>query len=224
MKLTRTQALDVRGFTILEMLIAVTVFSTMLLLATSGIVHLGRIYYKGLITSKTQEVSRNIIAETSQTIQLVGNATRSADTDSGAINFDASTKAVCIGNVRFTYIDGPLSSRLRDGEAAHVLWVDKLLPGSACYDLDLTRSNPSDVSRGSDPSFPGREMMATNMRLREFSIIELSPSVYTIKVDVTFGDLDLFAGPGIDDSCVPINAGGRFCANSELQTIVKVRL
>ncbi len=54
------------GFTIIELLIATTIFSVVLLLAASGLLYIGRLYYKGLTSSATQEAARNIMQELTQ--------------------------------------------------------------------------------------------------------------------------------------------------------------
>ena len=59
-----------KGFTIVELLIATAVFSFILLVVTTGIIRLGNMYYKGVISSRTQESIRNIVSETSSAIQF----------------------------------------------------------------------------------------------------------------------------------------------------------
>ena len=49
-----------KGFTVLELMIATTVFSVMLLLTTTGMIQIGKVYYKGLVTAKTQDTVRSI--------------------------------------------------------------------------------------------------------------------------------------------------------------------
>ena len=88
-----------QGFTILELLIASTVFSVILLVATAGIIQIGNLYYKGITASKTQETARAIMEEVSRTAQF----------SKGSVVFghnfgdDSSVKQICVGDRRYTY-------------------------------------------------------------------------------------------------------------------------
>lgn len=81
------------GFTVLELMIATTMFTVILLLCTYGLVEIGKIYYKGIITSRTQTVARGVIDSVSQTIQFSGSDTMQS----------IPNTAYCFGNTRYTY-------------------------------------------------------------------------------------------------------------------------
>lgn len=56
------------GFTIVELMIATVVFSVILILITTGIIQIGKAYYKGIIGSRTQETARKITDEVGRSI------------------------------------------------------------------------------------------------------------------------------------------------------------
>lgn len=60
---------DESGFTLTELMIATTIFSTILLLITLGLLSIGKNYYKGRNTARTQDVARRVIDEITQAIQ-----------------------------------------------------------------------------------------------------------------------------------------------------------
>lgn len=62
-----------KGFTIIELIIATTVFSVVLLLCTFGLMQIGNVYYRGITSTRTQNVTRNIIDMVSQDIELSDN-------------------------------------------------------------------------------------------------------------------------------------------------------
>src|SRR3990172_9120101 len=62
----------VGGFTIVELMIATTIFSVILLIVTFGMLQIGRTYYKGITLTKTQNAARSIIDTISQDIQFSG--------------------------------------------------------------------------------------------------------------------------------------------------------
>ena len=61
---------DNKGFTIIELLIATVIFSVILLVITGAIIQFGRIYYRGVVQSKTQERSRAIIDSVAKDLQF----------------------------------------------------------------------------------------------------------------------------------------------------------
>lgn len=62
--------LNARGFTIIELLIATVIFSLILLVVTGSIIQFSKIYYKGVATSKTQEVARTIAEDMARSAQF----------------------------------------------------------------------------------------------------------------------------------------------------------
>lgn len=83
--------LNKRGFTIIELLIATVTFSLILLIITGAIIQFSRVYYKGVVTSKTQETARSVADELSRAAQF----SRSYDGSSG--------NAYCFGDKVFSY-------------------------------------------------------------------------------------------------------------------------
>lgn len=81
------------GFTIVELMVATTVFSIILLLCTYGVLQVSRSYYKGVTLVRTQNTTRAIMDEVSNTFRF-----------GGASDFqeDPGTK-YCLGKKRFTY-------------------------------------------------------------------------------------------------------------------------
>lgn len=83
--------LDRRGFTIIELLIATVTFSLVLLIITGAIIQFSRVYYKGVVTSKTQETARSVADELARAAQF----SRSYD--------GSNSSAYCFGNKVFSY-------------------------------------------------------------------------------------------------------------------------
>jgi len=211
----RTNTMNQRGFTILELIIASTVFSTIMLLATTGLIQIGRTYHKGQITAKTQEVTRSIVEEVSRAVQFSNQDVSPAP--DGNVN-GVSVKAVCIGDTRYTYVDPGLYSKFKLGQSdvltgefptlAHLVWQDKK-PAGACATANFTETG-------------GRELLAQNMRLNNFQITQTGDNV-EIKIKVYYGDWDL-TEPDINGFCESSKTGGQFCAQSDLSTVVRRRI
>lgn len=58
------------GFTLVELMIASAVFGTVLLLITIAVMQIGRTYFKGITSTRTQEAARSITDEVAQALQF----------------------------------------------------------------------------------------------------------------------------------------------------------
>jgi prepilin-type N-terminal cleavage/methylation domain-containing protein len=217
-----------KGFTIIELIIAAGVFSTILLLTSIGIIEIGKVYYKGITSSRTQETARAIMEDVSRSLQF--NSEDAISAGSGSFG----SKAYCIGSERYSYI---IDRQVNPSHATnkHALWVDKKGLGEACAPVNLSASVPS---------AGGRELVPTNMRLLKFNINSLSSGSYAVNIGIGYGDNDLLtlyddnginrqnvvAPPAIDEadagaaSCKSSVSGRSFCAVAALDTVVKKRL
>lgn len=221
---------DSTGFTILELIIATTVFGLMLLVATTGMIQIGRAYYKGTIVAKTQEGTRGVVEDITKTIQFGGNVSIVTDqTPPIVLASGLSSHATCIGNQRYTYVVGqridPKTS------AKHALWFDVKKEGALCSPVDLDNANPS-YSGGANggtvdttKTSVQRELLSKGMRLAKFSIVDQGTSGATVTVKVIYGEDDLLLDKTDPNAnCVSSSIGGQFCAFSELTTFVTKRL
>lgn len=239
-----------KGFTIVELLVSTVIFSLILLGAMAALVQIGRLYYKGVTTSVTQEKARSTISEISQSIQfssqdvtppnvvLTGPQIPIVEADLGA-DADDVTAFFCIGPRRYTYaIDRkmslnpdntvPVSSRKK--EIRHVLWVDEpdggCAQGASVLPADLTRDDPcddSDLSSNHDNCVRGRELMEEGMRLSRFGVTQ-NGAFFNLEITVVNGDDDLLTVENGRYVCEGDRAGLEYCAISELSTTVLKRI
>jgi prepilin-type N-terminal cleavage/methylation domain-containing protein len=225
------------GFTVLELMIATTVFSVMLLLTTTGMIQIGKVYYKGLITAKTQDTVRSISDDLVHSVQFGGQALLQ---QSPAVNIGGfQTYAVCMNNIRYTYtINARLASQNSTAPSLtikHVLWFDVIKQGSPCRPVDLTQNDPgrnganggtdgsagaNDTDLSTDAAAQRRELLVTNMRLTQFSLLGAG-DIINIQLKVIYGQDDVITPLG---TCISTKTGGQFCAFSSLNTFAKRRL
>jgi prepilin-type N-terminal cleavage/methylation domain-containing protein len=210
-----------QGFSIVELMIATTVFSVVLLLCATAIIQVGRMYYKGVIVSRTEDVSRKVIEDLAQAVQFKGDGQIH---DSG-LGFAGSppVRALCIGSVRYVYARPDFS--LSDNGATtsrHVLWKDRMGAQETC--------NTTGVNMSIDtPSAGGQELLSGNMRVVELSATP-SGEGWAIKATIAYGEdaalytVNNVASPNAFAQCVNSNSGGQFCAVSALNTLVTERL
>jgi len=189
------------GFTIIELMIATTVFSVILLLCATALVQIGRVYYKGVLSGKTQNTARSIMDEIASNIKYSG----------GEIP-TLGPNVLCVGNLRYSFwIDQQLN------DTNHALIADR--PAVCKTDTPFP---PADTC---DPTLSCRELLSPRMRLSKFNIIPppAGSTLYGIDIGIVSGETDLL-DPTHKRCNVALNAGGQFCAVSELTTYVQKRL
>lgn len=197
---------DQKGFTILELMIATTVLTVILLLVTVMITGIGNLYYKGITLSQTQDTTRNIADQVIQDIKLND---KPPTTPTSAVFASKTVYAQCVGTVRYSYIPG-VQIGTDVGQIQHVIWRDSVGSGSTCTPVNLTLPTPS---------VGGSELLGHQSRLTAFSI-NASPSnvsLFVVQVGVAFGDTDLLIMAGLATQCRGIT-GNQFCATDSLTT------
>ena len=153
------------GFTIIELLIATAVFSTILLIATAGLIDIGSAYYKGYVSTQTQQTARTILNDISQTIEFGGAVYPTSPGD--------NPTSFCVGSVRYTLTyDMQLTT-----PAGHAVLRDVPL---SCL--------------GSPINNPSTELMGANMRLASLQVKQIGGSnIYTITVRFVYGPDDVLS-------------------------------
>lgn len=205
-----------QGFTLVELLIATSIFSTILLVVTFGIINIGKIYYRGINSTNTQSVARVIMDDIVQSIQFYG----------GTVTIPSpqtSPGFYCIGDKKYSFVlDKKVGSDIGNVKLALISELS-----AACSTSSLDGSG--NVAFANYTSLIGK-----NMRIQKLQIESLPPNNYAVTVKVISGDDDLLedtngksktdAGytPG-QDRC-KIGAGSQFCSVSELYTIVNKRI
>lgn len=217
------------GFTIVEMLIATTVFSLLLLGMTAAIIQISRMFYKGVITAQTQDVSRSVIDGISRPIQFSAETVTPVHMLTTASPSAPASGVVCVGSQRYTFAinamvtDDPTPVYAVNHKVPHALWQDNR-PADCTVGVNL--NNPT-------PSAGGKELLNQNMRLTAFNVQELVavPGMYEVHVGVIYGEDDLMTisdtnGDGLPDSFSCINGlvGSQWCSLSELNSFVTKRI
>lgn len=251
MKIIKLNSRPNQGFTIVELMIALSVLSTILIMSTVILIQIGSIYSKGVNEANLQNAARTIVADLSSSLQFSGNvpspctqtaincyapSVTSYPTDpntvgSGLGQFQAY--AFCIGTTRYSYaLNRELGTDQGVNPAVtttHVLWRDTMTsPNDPCYPLDLSVANPSS---GVSTSTGGYEMAGSHMRLTRFNIYETSTTsdVYNVDVWMAYGDSDLVNTQSLTDptpgsSTCNGGVGTAYCAASAISTSLTGRI
>lgn len=213
-----------QGFTIVELLIAMTIFTIVLLVLTGAVVQIGRLYTKGLTASRTQEVARAVIDDLSRAIQYTPGVIK----ELAATPAD-NTSSVCVGSRRYDFIQNRLVDKNQTTGRSLVSGDD---PANCTSTTNLITAST------------GNEMLGNDMRVSNLAIdtTSLTTGAYRVTVRIVYGADDLLCTQAAgncnnnvelnaaqlraakDLQCKNIRSGTQFCAVSELSTIVERRL
>lgn len=237
--MSRLKTNNQHGFTILELMIATMVFSVIFLATTTALLQIGKLYYKGVISGRTQETARGIMDQMSQQLQFGTDVpVQAADLvkvvpggpeAGGKVTF----RAICIGNTRYAY---RLNTQVTNDVATnneydaahsrmrHALWRDTVVTGADCTAIDISADRPT---------AGGEEMLDENMRLTQLEASCDNNNMCTIAVGVLYGDDEMLTPAPAKDQTTPAQIktlkcatiiGNHWCAGSQLNTSVFKRV
>lgn len=228
------------GFTIIELLIATMVFSVILLAATSALFQLQKMYYRGIVTNRTQTAARQVMNELTRQLQLNQNRVRVGTALSYGVGA-GHYQSFCIDNLRYSYAlnvqvtNGLTQYKAAQHQGPHALWRDTITSTGDCTPLNLGLANPADTKDGTTMvaigGQDGSELLGQNMRLSQLSISDndcltslSNTKLCTISVGIIYGDDDLLSPNATNPVGCQTTFGGQWCAAANLSTKVFKRL
>lgn len=194
------------GLTIVELLIAITVFSIVLLLITTAIMQFSRQYYKSVHASAAQAVARNAIDSISQAVQFGSLGSNIEPTSAG--NPLNEYQHFCAGGYEYKYKIGQ--------KYGTSVAISASNPG-----LYVVPNNDSSCTAGAFSG--GKQLLSNNMRVSELDISK-SGELFTISIAIAYGDDDLLTDSNSGDVKCGTDAGNEYCAVSKLSTKVMRRV
>ena len=239
----------VGGFTIVELLIASAVFSTVLLVALTGFLQIGRVFYKGVSNTQTQDAARQVINDLADNLKTASSTDQvgaPTTTPSGAYRY------LCVGSYRYTWgfykntaaaaPNRPIFFNANTGPNydpgstnASFGLLKNVVPGEGtCPAPCVQNGGPSSVATCSnsancapigcqplDTSSP-TEMLGNGMRIGDISITSASAQdLYNLGVTIAFGDDEVLDyDAGGQPFCTGNTTDQKFCAVDQLSTTV----
>lgn len=182
------------GFTLVELMIAITVFSVAILVATSGAVVVGRMYQQSVTKAKLLTAAREIQGQFTQEIQYSGTVPVLSPDPIGGLN------ALCIGNTRYLWSTDTNNNKLIKEE-----FVNE----APC----TSKESPSgDLPKITNP-------LPKSARVTKF-YYDGDSGIYSLSIRFVLGDDDMFEDNDIKKSCKANILGSEFCATVELDNQV----
>lgn len=189
-----------QGFTIVELMIATMVFSSILVAITVGVMHFTKSYYKAVYDSATQNAARTISESITKAIEFSASSnTVTTVTDKG------SYKYFCAGGYVFGYT---LGQQYNGTSATKGMYMQP--NGGVCDDAHAA------------PAPGHKQLLGKNMRIVNLGIAPNSSNgSYEVTVTVAYGDDDLLnAGY---TSC-KAGSGSEYCSVASFTAVVKPRV
>ena len=186
-----------KGFTILELSIAVSVFSGLLIVCLGAFMFLGHLYYKGATESNVNEIIRTTLDDISQAIQLSGLKVARAGHPPANPSVSDGWLAYCIGHRKYSYRlannpssqpEAPLGAQL-DPEATSYNYASSSKKADSVFVVsNQTQAGCIDPTPSSGHQVQHVELLEENMRLLNFDIYADSDGrLYTIVLEVAAG-------------------------------------
>lgn len=241
------------GFTIIELMIALSVLAILLLISTLTLMNLGKMYVKGNNQALIQNTARNIIADISSQLQLGGATPNLGGMFKPDTNNYKTQGVFCIGTTRYDYLVGQDVDGSDGTSTPHALWRDTMTSGGSCPALPMNATSPPPSDGLTTPN-SGVELIPNHVRLTELEVAQVGSGLYSISIGLAYGDDDLLCvhnaslGTGSDCDSSQIannrqahasnleqqnqfnqvtclgNIGQQFCATSYLSVTVARRL
>lgn len=199
-----------KAFTIIELLIASTVFSMIILGACATIIQMSRLYYKGIIVSRTQTAGRNLAETIAREIQFQGGTITTLDAP--------PNKILEINGTRYKFA----INKQQGKDIPHAI---------VKYEYITSPPNDPDLNDTDLVSSTYRDILGNNMRILNLSVSEVggggaaTAGLYSIQVVIAYGDTDLLDFPAdlAGTTCKGNIAGSQWCSVVKYNTMVYQR-
>ncbi len=211
MKLKNNQ----KAFTIIELLIASTVFSMIILGACAAIIQMSRLYYKGIILSRTQTTGRNLAEAIAREIQFQGGIVELADV---VLPSGDPAKLLKINRTHYMFV----VNKQQGADIANAIVKYNATTGG-------TETDPPDLTINLDSNIY-HKILGNNMRILALRVSEVgsgdyTAGLYSVQVVIAYGDSDLlnFQADLADTTCKGNLAGSQWCSVVKYNTMVYQR-
>ena len=224
----KIQNFNPKGFTIIELLVATSIFSAILLVLTQVVIRLSGMYYHGVIQNQTLNVAKNITNNIVQQIQFTGGDiviknnplfwNKMSITDTTTLK--KYETYLCIGNNQYVYQLGGIN----DGSTSNGSLI--LSYNTQCSGIgpSFEYNNSWDL-RNSDTISSSYyvSLVPNHMRLVKFDIAYQFGNLYKVDIKVAYGTdaSPADTGIGFNTNSGDCNPNSSYCATTELVTYVE---
>ena len=205
--------LDSKGFTIVELLVAITFFSFLLLLITYGFVQINRAYTRGITTKTLQESARTITEDLARTLRISDNV---SITPPGATTPENGWKML-LGDDCYVWNQQSLTNSTSSERTTRTY--------TSGNTISMLKGDSSLCSLSSIPEDNDYEIVLDDRAIvQQFSVANVGPSVFKVVVvlsteDANNNDLEAY---GYTAKC-KVQIGDQFCDVARYETSIFTR-
>ena len=204
-----------KGFTIVELMIAISVFSVVMIIATTGILLVARQYQSGVTKTAMQSATRDIHQKISDSIKYSGGSVWQKDSSS-----PTGYSVICAGNIRYFYKKPDLNIDNK---------IENFSSLSSLYYEQKTTGSFTDSDCGIGPSTDSQQLLPNNAKVAVFDVTTAVEDGVTKSATISTrfvkGDEDLFNLPEIPAQLqCKSGVGNEWCSVVSLSSIVNPRL
>lgn len=203
------------GFTLVELMLAMTFFSFVLLFVVSGFVQINRTYTRGVTQKDIQNAARAVVDD-------ISDAIRNSRPNSVVVTTGGSPFRLCIGGSARRYA----FNQHIGGDTTAASFSNETFASPSTEEITLARSTETGVACGDAVNRDeevSRTLIDNNMRVQHLSVERINTSnSFKINLVLSTEDLNDFDTFGVDASCTVVT-GDEFCYVARLETVVTAR-
>ena len=193
-----------KGFTIIEIMIAISVFSMAMMLVMEVVIGMGKQYQKASYTTQLNSASRSFHEE-------IANDINYGSTTPLVANNGTELRWICLsGSIMYAWrnsVNGnPLAYGLFKGQ------------DSNCTNATLAPASAANIINN------GFNLLPANSFVKNIEINLEGSGLYSLKTDFRSGAQDMFVDSDISKDCLPTLRGGDFCSVVQYNNVVRQRL
>lgn len=206
-----------QGFTLVELMIATTILSTVLVLTSAAITQINGIFFKGLASTRAQEAARSVIDDVSRELQLVTTNPIQGTFSDTSVNPNITYRVWCVGNSAYY-----MRMNVAGNDTTKILL--KAPVGTCPADSAIKTAMDNLTSSTISQDFTAYNLSVQNFSLtsKTITINGVSKTAYDVQVTISYANIgDLTSAGSANAAC---KGGGvlltKNCAVSKFSTTV----
>lgn len=212
------------GFTLVELMIATTVFSVILLLSLAGFLQIGQLFYKGVNITQSTDTAKQIITSIKNDLSYDTSNTTLAIYPAPLASPSTQRFYFCVGANRYSFIPYKQLNREDKDTGPSFGWYKFRLLKDRLDVVNSSCPNPFNNS-GAPLGNDATELLGDKMRLSKLEITPLPSSndkLYTVVIKIVYGDDSVLDNANTAEAkCKSGASYARYCFATDLRTTVR---
>ncbi|MEX0881445.1 MAG: prepilin-type N-terminal cleavage/methylation domain-containing protein [Candidatus Saccharimonadales bacterium] len=210
-----------KAFTVIELMVATSVFSILLLLSLAGFLQIGQLFHKGVNITRTSDTAKQVINSIKNDISYDAGTSTIAVQNSTIFVSGVGTVTrsyFCAGQNRYIYIRGSELDEDNKDVGSPSGWYRFGLLKEPYTSANC--SNPNSVPINANTA---TELLGDKMRLSNLTIQPVLGSLYTLRVYIAYGDDEVLTSPAnaTNARCQSGSNFSRYCFVADFTTTAR---